>query len=219
MLAIGKSLCLHKYSIDHLDDAKDDLRRLQNHSKYKLVKQFDQEKAQTTTSFAHANSFFSTIVVAAGSNRSVTLYDLGQGSGVVHSIIPDAHARSVIGCALPSFSQYTNHPNNAYDVFLTAGAEGTVKLWDVRDFSHQRPVRTFTSQARSTAMSLDPTMRHLACVSRDSPNVVSVYDIRGGALVESIHCGAEAVCDVAFSPRHPQLCVASADGRVRFFAA
>ena len=67
-------------------------------------------------------------------------------------------------------------------------------------------------------MALDPTMRFIACTSKDAPNVVTVYDMRAGGLLKKLQCGSEAVMDAAFSPRHPQLCVASTDGRIRFYA-
>ena len=231
MLSVGNSLCLYKYAVDRLDGAKDDLQRLQNKSRYRLVQKYTQEGCQTITSFAHANSFYSTLVITGGSNRSVNLYDMGMsssgsgsGSSSTGSVgngnkpvvtIADAHSRSVTSVALPSFSEYASVPNAAYDVFLTSGAEGTVKLWDVRD--PMRAVRTFSCHMRSTAMSIDPTMRYLACASRDAPNVLSVYDLRAGGLLDGIQCGSEAITDVAFSPRHPQMCVGSADGRIRFF--
>ena len=217
LLSIGNSLCLHKYSVDQLNASLDDLRRLQNNSRYKMVQRYEQS-SQNITSFACANSFYSTLVVTTGSNRSVSLYDMGQGgSTALCATIPDAHSRSVLSCALPSFSDYANHPNAAYDVFMTVGAEGTVKLWDVR--SPVRPVRSFACHSRSTALAMDPTMRFVSCVSREAANVLSTYDVRSGALIENVQCGTEGIGSVAYSPRHPQLCVGSADGRLRFFTA
>ena len=223
LLSVGNSLCLHKYAVDRLDGAKDDLRRLQNKSRYRLVSKYTHANCQTVTSFAHANSFYSTLVITGGSNRCVNIYDMGvsgngkgNGKGNVPVIcIPDAHSRSVTSVKLPSFSEYVNVPNAAYDVFLTSGSEGCIKLWDVRD--PMRPMRTFACHSRSTAMAMDPTMRYLACVSRDAPNVLSMYDLRTGELLDGIQCGSDGVIDVAFSPRHPQMCVGSADGRLRFF--
>ena len=215
LLSVGNSLCLYKYSLDQLNESLDDLRRLQNHSKYKMVQRYEQ-RSQNITSFANANSFYSTLVVTTGSNRSVTLYDMGH-NGAVSTTIPDAHSRSVVKCVLPSFSDYTNHPNVAYDVFMTVGSEGTVKLWDIR--SPIRPVRSFACHSRSTALSMDPTLRFVSCVSKDSSNVLSTYDIRTGALVDNIQCGTEGICSIDYSPRHPQMCVGSADGRLRFFTA
>lgn len=217
LLSVGNSLCLHKYSVGTMNESMDDLRRLQNHSKYKMVTKYEQS-SQSITSFTNANSFYSTLVITTGSNRSVTLYDLGKGgNGAISTTIPDAHSRSVLKCSLPSFSDYTNHPNAAYDIFMTIGAEGAVKLWDIR--SPIRPVRTFSCHSRSTALSMDPTMRFISCVSKDSSNVLSTYDIRNGGLIENIQCGTEGICSVEYSPRHPQLCVGSADGRLRFFTA
>ena len=46
-----------------------------------------------------------------------------------------------------------------------------------------RPMRTFACHSRSTAMAMDPTMRYLACVSRDAPNVLSMYDLRTGECI------------------------------------
>ena len=96
-------------------------------------------------------------------------------------------------------------------MFLTCGTEGCIKLWDLRAC---RPVRRF---AGARCCSFDPQMRYMACGARDARNCVKIYDIRSGDAMENLVCGADAVCDVDFSPRHPQLAVASQDGRVRFF--
>ena len=68
-------------------------------------------------------------------------------------------------------------------------------------------------------MAIDPTLRFVAMSSRDAPNVLSVSDLRMGGVLSKLKCGAEAIMDVAFSPRHPQICVASSDGRLRFFSS
>ena len=68
-------------------------------------------------------------------------------------------------------------------------------------------------------MAIDPTMRWMCCASREAANVLNVMDLRMGGVLARLQCGSEAVMDVAFSPQHPQLCVGSADGRIRFFGA
>ena len=213
LLTVKNSLCLYKYGTEHLTDTRNDLRRLQNRSKYKMVHLWQKSDTHNITSFACANSFHSPIVITAGSNRSVCIYDLAHGREA--SVIADAHSRALNGVALPSFSEYTTHSPKSYDTFLTSGTEGSVKLWDLRT---AQPIRSFQGQPRSHCMAMDPTMRFIACSSKDAPNVVTVYDMRAGGLLEKLQCGSEAVMDAAFSPRHPQLCVASADGRIRFFA-
>ena len=214
MLAVSNSLCLYKYATDHLTDTRNDLRRLQNRSKYKMVGRWQQANTHNISAFACANSFHSPIVIAAGSNRSVSIYDLAHGQEAC--AIPDAHSRAVTGVALPSFSEYATHPPEAYDTFLTSGAEGSVKLYDLRT---AQVVRRFESQPRSKCMAIDPTMRFMCCASREAANVLNVMDLRMGGVLARLQCGSEAVMDAAFSPRHPQLCVGSADGRVRFFGA
>ncbi len=224
LLAVGDSLCLHKYTRDTFSDPNNDLRRLQNRSRHKLVGRWRQP-AQSVTGFACANALPSGVVVTSGSNRAVTVYDLAAGGGGREAArVPDAHARSVTRVVLPPISDYCSHARAAYDAFLTVGAEGSVKLWDLRACGGGGggggPVRRFESQPRARCVAVDPTMRFVACASREAPNVLCVHDLRGGrGLLERLQCGSEAVHDAAFSPRHPQLCVGSADGRLRFFGA
>merc|ERR1711871_217262 len=70
MLATSNRLEMYKYAVDHLTDEKNDLRRLQNHSKCKLVRAWN-ENSQTINSIALQNNFFSHVVITAGTNRSI----------------------------------------------------------------------------------------------------------------------------------------------------
>ena len=59
------------------------------------------------------NNFFSHIVITAGTNRSVHIYDMNKGQRI--KTMEQAHGRSVHSVVLPTLSDYTSLPNNIYD--------------------------------------------------------------------------------------------------------
>lgn len=62
-----------------VQDAKNDLRRLQNHCQYRLSTSFELP-AKTITSMACVNAFLSHVVLLAGSDRSLVVADVAVGA-------------------------------------------------------------------------------------------------------------------------------------------
>ncbi|KAK2531470.1 Wdr27 [Columba guinea] len=77
----------------HPDTAKDDLKRYKQRSVCKLVQKFPMASTMEITSLSAVNDFYSYIVLTAGSNRALEVFDLNAGCST--AVIPEAHTRSV----------------------------------------------------------------------------------------------------------------------------
>jgi WD40 repeat protein len=114
-------------------------------------------------------------------------------------------------------SAFDQTPAGGHDLCLSAALDGTVKLWDLRSAACVRRFAAHTNRVHPIGAALSPCLRYVACGSEDRS--AYIFDALSGALVERLRgVGAEITTDAAFSPLHPQLAVASLDGRVRFFS-
>ncbi|KAK3285759.1 hypothetical protein CYMTET_6648 [Cymbomonas tetramitiformis] len=215
VLASGGKVYLYRYLLN--EDPTNDLKRLQNSNKYRLVQQFT-STSNTVTSLACSNGILSNLVLCAGSNRAVEALDLGEGRWV--RAIEDAHSRPVHTLVLNSASPYVNHPQEAYELFATAAVDsdgGCVKLWDLRT---RRCVHRFSGHANrqhSVGVAFSPCLRYLGVGSEDK--VAHLFDMRMGIPLHRLKGGhTDVVSDIAFHPLYPQVATACFDGRVRFFS-
>ena len=102
---------LVRYELDTFD-TKNDLKRLQNNSRYKLVTHWDQPRdAQYVSCFACVNSLHSRLILSAGSNRGINVIDAGAGRSITE--LPSAHTRAVHTIRFPTPSEYVSHPNDS----------------------------------------------------------------------------------------------------------
>ena len=164
---------------------------------------------------AAPDSFYSYKAITAGSDKSLTVFDLNVGRSV--RCIDDAHARAVHTIRLNTGSSFVSHPPEAYDLFLTAAQNDGIAMWDLRA---DRCVRRFTehvSRAHSVGMSFSPCGRYIAAGSEDK--CAYLYDIRAGTYLHKLSGHTDVVSDVTFHPLSPHLLTASLDGRLRVFSS
>uniref|UniRef100_A0A8C0GMN7 WD repeat domain 27 n=1 Tax=Chelonoidis abingdonii TaxID=106734 RepID=A0A8C0GMN7_CHEAB len=90
LLCCGAEFHLLSY---YLDTSKDDLKRYKQKSICKSVQKFSMASTVEITSLSAINDFYSYIILAAGSNRTLEVFDLNAGCSA--AVIPDAHSRSV----------------------------------------------------------------------------------------------------------------------------
>ncbi|NWT33672.1 WDR27 protein, partial [Cardinalis cardinalis] len=114
----------------HLDTTKDDLKRYKQKSVCKLVQKFPMTSAMEITSLSAVNEFYSYIVLTAGSNRALEVFDLNAGCST--AVIQEAHVRSVHQICQNKGSSYSTQQPEAYNLFLTTAAGDGIKLWDLR---------------------------------------------------------------------------------------
>ena len=116
LLSTGNALCLYSYSLDAYKDKKNDLKRLQNYSKYKpgacmepgiILTWLFRELRQSFCGPVHNvvvyrqlnilqrlpahNAFVSYLAFTAGSNRSLHVLDVAVSQTV--RVFQDAHSR------------------------------------------------------------------------------------------------------------------------------
>ncbi|NWH33412.1 WDR27 protein, partial [Chloropsis hardwickii] len=114
----------------HLDTTKDDLKRYKQRSVCKLVQKFPMTSAMEITSLSAVNEFYSYIVLTAGSNRALEVFDLNAGCST--AVIQEAHVRSVHQICQNKGSSFSTQQPEAYNLFLTTAAGEGIKLWDLR---------------------------------------------------------------------------------------
>lgn len=212
LLANGASLHLYSYSIQRgvVHDAR---RANELRHKYRLQHQWKLGGAQTLTCFSAPNSFLSPLVLAAGSDRSLTALDLGTGQEVLR--LEDAHERPVSCLRLFEGSAYTDAPLAGREHFLTAALDDCLKLWDLRSAHCVRRFQT-RSRTHTVGAAVSPCLRYVCCGSDE--RAAHLFDMGSGGFLGSMGGHGEAVTDVAFNPLHPQVASTSLDGTVRFFS-
>ncbi|NWS25648.1 WDR27 protein, partial [Polioptila caerulea] len=114
----------------HLDTTKDDLKRYKQKSVCKLVQKFPMTSTMEITSLSAVNEFYSYIVLTAGSNRALEVFDLNAGCST--AVIKEAHVRSVHQICQNKGSSFSTQQPEAYNLFLTTAAGDGIKLWDLR---------------------------------------------------------------------------------------
>ncbi|NXA10928.1 WDR27 protein, partial [Sapayoa aenigma] len=114
----------------HLDTTKDDLRRYKQRSVCKLVQKFPMASTLEITSLSAVNDFYSYIVLTAGSNRALEVFDLNAGCST--AVIPEVHTRSVHQICQNKGSSFSTQQPEAYNLFMTTAAGDGIKVWDLR---------------------------------------------------------------------------------------
>ncbi|NWW19763.1 WDR27 protein, partial [Falcunculus frontatus] len=114
----------------HLDTTKDDLKRYRQRSVCKLVQKFPMTSTMEITSLSAVNEFYSYIVLTAGSNRALEVFDLNAGCSA--AVIQEAHVRSVHQICQNKGSSFSTQQPEAYNLFMTTAAGDGIKLWDLR---------------------------------------------------------------------------------------
>ncbi|XP_031565676.1 WD repeat-containing protein 27-like [Actinia tenebrosa] len=210
MVSCGNGLYLYKY---HIDPQKDDIKRYQSHSKYKLVKLFQQERAQSITCFSCVNGFHSYITLCCGSNKSIEVFDMNVGRSV--RVLMDAHSRPAHAICQNQGSAYASHSPEAYDLFLTAAVTDGIKMWDLRTNRCVRRYEGHVNRSHPTGIAISPCSRYIATGSEDRS--VYLFDVRGSSFCHRLTGHTEVVADVAFHPAHSELAAASLDGKLKFY--
>lgn len=112
---------MFKYTIG--DDRSSDLKRPFQNYKFSRVAFYSEPGTNSCfTTFANLNCTTSHLVIAATRNRCLKVFDMSVGGRVVRCN-DDVHDRPVHSIQCGSLSS---------ELFLTAAADGAVKLWDMR---------------------------------------------------------------------------------------
>lgn len=209
LLTSGNTLYMYKY---YLEQTKDDIKRYLSNSKYKQVTSLAIDSQQITAASA-VNGFYSYIVMCAGTNKSISIFDMNVCRKV--RIMPDVHTRPVHVICQNEGSTFVSHPASAYDLFVTAAAGDCIKLWDLRADRCVRRYEGHQNRAYTCGLDLSPCGRYLATGSEDK--TAYIFDLRSGTYCSKLGGHNDTVSDVAFHPLYPQLVTATLDGKLRLY--
>lgn len=217
----GNAVRLHQFELDeHFARAqkkkasKNDVKVEENKSRKKKVAEWVLDDMQSLTALACVNgSFLSSIVIAAGSDRSLRILDAAVGKTL--RVIVDAHARAAHTLTLPRASCFTSHPSNFYDLLLSSATNSTTHLWDIRADNCVMRFGEHVNRVHQLGVVFSPCMRYVATGSEDRMGYL--YDIRTGRCLKKLAGHTDVVTSVAYSPLYPQLATSSYDGTIRFY--
>uniref|UniRef100_A0A4W3H9J1 WD repeat domain 27 n=1 Tax=Callorhinchus milii TaxID=7868 RepID=A0A4W3H9J1_CALMI len=162
LFASGSEFQLHRY---HLDTSRDDIKSYKKKSRSKLVGKFKMTATQEITCLSAVNDFYSYIVLTAGTNRALEVFDLNVGQSVV--TVPDAHARPVHQICQNKGSAFSTQPSEAYNLFLTTAVTDGIKLWDLRTLRSVRRYEGYHNRCQPCGIAFSPCGRFLATGSED----------------------------------------------------
>uniref|UniRef100_A0A8C8SVU9 WD repeat domain 27 n=1 Tax=Pelusios castaneus TaxID=367368 RepID=A0A8C8SVU9_9SAUR len=199
LLCCGPEFHLLSY---YLDTSKDDLKRYKQKSICKLVQKFPMASTVEITSLSAINDFYSYIILAAGSNRALEVFDLNAGCSA--AMIPDAHSRSVHQICQNKGSAFSTQPLEAYNLFMTTALGDGIKLWDLRTLRCERRFEGHINRCHPCGIAVTPCGQFIACGSEDKS--AYVYEMRSSTFSHKLAGHTESVINVAFSPSSPQVC-------------
>uniref|UniRef100_A0A8C3NDT7 Uncharacterized protein n=1 Tax=Geospiza parvula TaxID=87175 RepID=A0A8C3NDT7_GEOPR len=185
----------------HLDTTKDDLKRYKQRSVCKLVQKFPMTSAMEITSLSAVNEFYSYIVLTAGSNRALEVFDLNAGCSA--AVIQEAHVRSVHQICQNKGSSYSTQQPVAYNLFLTTAAGDGIKLWDLRTLRCERRFEGHSSRCYPCGIAVSPCGRFIASGSDDK--YAYIYEMRSSTFLQKLGRHTESVINVSFNPSSPQV--------------
>uniref|UniRef100_A0A673KD09 Uncharacterized protein n=1 Tax=Sinocyclocheilus rhinocerous TaxID=307959 RepID=A0A673KD09_9TELE len=197
LLASGSNLLLYLY---HLDTTRDDIKRYKQRSKSKLTSKFNMKSGTDITSMSAINDFYSYIVLAAGADRTIQVFDMNQGC--VATQIPDAHSRAVHHLTQNKGSPFCTQALESYSLFLSSAITDGLKLWDLRTARCVRRYESHVNRCHHCTAAFSPCGRFIATGSEDHSTYI--YDTRSSNFLHKLPRHTETVLNVAFNPAKPE---------------
>ncbi|XP_055247668.1 WD repeat-containing protein 27 isoform X6 [Gorilla gorilla gorilla] len=197
LLSSGPEFQLLKY---HIDTCKDEIKRYKQKSKSKLICRLSTTGAVDMTSLSAVNDFYSHIVLAAGRNRTVEVFDLNAGCSA--AVKAEAHSRPVHQICQNKGSSFTTQQPQAYNLFLTTAIGDGMKLWDLRTLRCERHFEGHPTRGYPCGIAFSPYGRFAACGAEDRH--AYVYEMGSSTFSHRLAGHTDTVTGVAFNPSVPQ---------------
>ncbi|XP_063522961.1 WD repeat-containing protein 27 isoform X20 [Pongo pygmaeus] len=191
-------LLLLKY---HIDTCKDEIKRYKQKSKSKLICRLSMTGAVDMTSLSAVNDFYSHIVLTAGRNRTVEVFDLNAGCSA--AVIAEAHSRPVHQICQNKGSSFTTQQPQAYNLFLTTAIGDGMRLWDLRTLRCERHFEGHPTRGYPCGIAFSPCGRFAACGAEDRH--AYVYEMGSSTYSHRLAGHTDTVTGVAFNPSAPQV--------------
>ncbi|XP_026870034.2 WD repeat-containing protein 27 isoform X2 [Electrophorus electricus] len=210
LLACGSSLRLYLY---HLDQTKDDIKRYKQKSMFKLSSTFSTYLGTDISAVSAVNDFYSYIILAAGADHSIQVFDMNHGC--VAAKITEAHCRAVHHLCQNKGSMFSTKDQDSYNLFLSSAVTDGIKLWDLRTTRCVRRYESHLNRRHCCTVAVSPCGRYVATGSED--NCAYVYDIRSSSFLHKLQRQSDTVLNVAFNPATPELLTGTMDGKLTLF--
>ncbi|PNI19590.1 WDR27 isoform 6, partial [Pan troglodytes] len=198
LLSSGPEFQLLRY---HIDTCKDEIKRYKQKSKSKLICRLSTTGAVDMTSLSAVNDFYSHIVLAAGRNRTVEVFDLNAGCSA--AVIVEAHSRPVHQICQNKGSSFTTQQPQAYNLFLTTAVGDGMRLWDLRTLRCERHFEGHPTRGYPCGIAFSPCGRFAACGAEDRH--AYVYEMGSSTFSHRLAGHTDTVTGVAFNPSAPQI--------------
>ncbi|XP_013050092.2 WD repeat-containing protein 27 isoform X1 [Anser cygnoides] len=184
----------------HVDTTKDDLKQYKQRIFCKLIQKFPMASTMEITSLSAVNDFYSYIVLTAGSNRALEVFDLNEGRS--KAVIPEVHTRSVHQICQNKGSAFSTQQPEAYNLFVTTAVGDGIKLWDLRTLRCERRFEGHSSRCYPCGIAVSPCGRFIASGSEDK--CAYIYEMHSSTFLHKLGGHRECVVNVGFSPSSPQ---------------
>lgn len=192
---------------------KDDVKRLQARCKYKERGQIAHPSAQSITCLAAHNLFHSHLLLLAGSNKIISVWDIDRLAEARQ--IDDPHRKSIHCIRLLKPSQADSSPNfDSGNLLLTAAADNEIHIWDLRQSAMVMQLTGHVNSAQEVSGEFSPTGLLLAYGSED--RAAYLWELRTGRLLERLRGFRDVVSTVDFAPAGG-LAVGSFDSSIEFY--
>jgi WD40 repeat protein len=156
----------------------------------------------------------SRLVVTAGQDATVSIWDLSTGSQRYATITePDQQTITAVWFS-PSDLRLDGHFYPRDTVIVTSSADGTARIWDALTGAE---LRTVTEPGRSAIYNavLSPDGRWLLTASQDGTG--RIWDVASGTLLTTFYAG-NSVSDIELSPHGDLVGMALSWGEARIFS-
>ncbi|XP_047625664.1 WD repeat-containing protein 27 isoform X10 [Phacochoerus africanus] len=180
----------------HISTGKDDVRRYKQKSRCTPVLKLPTTEAVEVTSLSAVNEFYSYLVLAAGRNRTLEVFDLNAGRSA--ALLAGVHSRPIHQiCQNKGSSFATQHPQ-AYHLFATTATGDGVKLWDMRTLRCERRFEGHPNRCHPCGIAWSPCGRYVACGAEDRH--AYLYETSSSTFSRRLAGHSDTVMAVAFSP-------------------
>ncbi|XP_052606708.1 WD repeat-containing protein 27 isoform X13 [Peromyscus californicus insignis] len=197
LLSSGSEFWLLKY---HIDLCRDDIRRYKPKSRYKPIFRLPLTGGVEVTTLSAVNDFYSHIVLTAGRDRTVEVFDLNVGHSA--AVIAEVHSRPAHQICQNKGSSFTTQQSLAYNLFLTTAVGDGVRLWDLRTLRCVRRFEGHPSRCYPCGVAFSPCGRLMGCGAEDRH--AYVYEMGSSSFLYRLAGHTDTVTEVAFNSAAPQ---------------
>ncbi|XP_027458776.2 WD repeat-containing protein 27 isoform X5 [Zalophus californianus] len=198
LLSSGPELQLLKY---HVATCRDGIQRYKQKSRCKGVFRLPTTGMTEITSLSAVNDFYSYLVLTAGRNRTLEVFDLNAGCSA--ATIIEAHSRPVHQICQNKGSSFMTQQHQFYNLFATTATGDGIKLWDLRTLRCERCFEGHPNHGYPCGIAFSPCGRYVASGAEDRH--VYMYDVGSSTFSHRLAGHTDTVTGVAFSPSAPQV--------------